>query len=256
MVILVPTGYAAYSIKPQSTAVPDPIKSKSSTCGFEEMQLHVGDRMQIELPLGINPGPHFTTLIGYLPGHSVLLRTPLLQNLPIPIREGEQALVRTFSGQNAYTFESLVERVNRVPFPYLHLSYPHAAQRTVIRGALRVRVSLAATIGNPARFGDALPTAATIVDLSNSGALVEAGNGLGEAGDTVELAFKFVVQPNDYEVKLVTPAEIQSARRIAREDGGEVFSYGIRFATLRATESLLLQSFVQQVLLADRSRVV
>jgi hypothetical protein len=36
----------------------------------------------------------------------------------------------------------------------------------------------------------------------------------------------------------------------------EVFSHGVRFSRLHATEALLLQSYIQQVLLSDRSRVV
>jgi hypothetical protein len=35
-----------------------------------------------------------------------------------------------------------------------------------------------------------------------------------------------------------------------------VFTHGVRFAKLRSTEGLLLQSYIQQVLLDDRSRVV
>jgi archaeosine-15-forming tRNA-guanine transglycosylase len=51
--------------------------------------------------------------------------------------------------------------------------------------------------------------------------------------------------------------EIQSVRKTRRERRPEeVFTHGVRFAKLRSTEGLLLQSYVQQVLLDDRSRVV
>ncbi len=76
-------------------------------------------------------------------------------------------------------------------------------------------------------------------------------------GESIELAFKFLVQPNDYEVKLVTPAQIQSGPKPKSGQGrDESLSHGVRFAKLRATEALLLQSYIQQVLLTDRSRVV
>jgi hypothetical protein len=46
-------------------------------------------------------------------------------------------------------------------------------------------------------------------------------------------------------------------RRIKKGKGqDELFSYGVRFNKLHATEGLLLQSYIQQVLLSDRSRVV
>ena len=47
---------------------------------------------------------------------------------------------------------------------------------------------------------------------------------------------------------------VRKMRRERRLD--EVFTHGVRFTKLRPTEGLLLQSYVQQVLLDDRSRVV
>ena len=231
--------------------------SKVSTCSLESMQLHVGDRLQLELLTDSTRSHYYTTLIGYVSGHSVLMRTPQVQNLPIPVREGEPVLVRTFSGRHAYTFESKVDRVCRAPYPYLHLAYPAQVQQTLIRGALRVRVNLTATALNAAKQGEALPSASTIADLSISGALLEAEKSLGEVGEALELAFKFLVQPNNYEVKLATQVDIQSVRKTSRERRlEEVFTHGVRFAKLRPTEALLLQSYIQQVLLDDRSRVV
>lgn len=221
------------------------------------MQLHVGDRLQMELLTDSTRSHYYTTLIGYVPGHSVLARTPMMQNLPVPIREGTPVLIRTFSGRHAYTFESKVLRVCRSPYPYLHLAHPVRVQQTQIRGALRVRVNLTGTATNPARQGAALPTPTLIADLSISGALLEADKSMGEVGETLELAFKFMVQPNNYEVKLAAPVEIQSVRKTRRERKlDEIFTHGVRFAKLHATEALLLQSYIQQVLLADRSRVV
>ncbi|MGQ0579841.1 MAG: flagellar brake protein [Betaproteobacteria bacterium] len=231
--------------------------SKISTCSLESMQMHIGDRLQVELLTDSTRSHHYTTLIGYVPGHSLLMRTPQVQNLPIPVREGEPVLVRTFSGRHAYTFESTVDRVCRAPYPYLHLAYPSQVQQTLIRGALRVRVNLPATALNAAKQGEALPSASTIADLSISGALLEAEKSLGEVGETLELAFKFLVQPNNYEVKLATQMQIQSVRKTSRERRLEdLFTHGVRFAKLRPTEALLLQSYIQQVLLDDRSRVV
>jgi len=242
---------------PQPAHVTTLDPSNISICSLESMQLHVGDRLQLELLTDSTRSHYYTTLIGYVSGHSVLLRTPQVQSLPIPVREGEPVLVRTFAGRHAYTFDSTVGRVCRNPYPYLHLAYPAKVQQTLIRGALRVRVNLTATALNAAIQGEALPSALTIADLSISGALLEAEKSLGEAGETLELAFKFLVQPNNYEVKLATPVVIKSVRKTKRERRpDEVFTHGVRFAKLRSTEGLLLQSYIQQVLLDDRSRVV
>src|SRR4029079_10643969 len=106
-------------------------------------------RLQLELVTGNARSHYYTTLIGYVPGHSVLIRTPLVQNLPVPVPEGAVVLVRHFSGRHAFTLESRVERVCRSPYPYIHLAYPAQVQQTLIRGALRVSVALPGTVSGP-----------------------------------------------------------------------------------------------------------
>jgi len=231
--------------------------SKISTCSFEAMQLHVGERLQLELTADIARNHYYTTLIGFVPGHSVLVRTPLVQNLPIPVPEAAGVLVRAFSGRHAFTMESRIDRVCRSPYPYMHLAYPAQVQQTLIRGALRVRVALPGIASDSNEQVDDPSRAVILSDLSVSGAQLETEQSLGETGENFGLAFKFVVQPNNYEVKLTTSAQIQSVRKIRKGKGPEeVFSHGVRFSKLHATEGLLLQSYIQQVLLSDRSRVV
>ena len=231
--------------------------SKISTCSFEATQLQVGERLQLEFVGDSSRSHYYTTLIGFVPGHSVLVRTPLVQNLPIPVPEGVNVVVRAFSGRHAFTLESRIDRVCRLPYPYMHLAYPAQVQQTLIRGALRVRIALPGTVFSPTERADAPTRAVVLSDLSASGAQLETELSLGEPGEKFGLAFKFVVQPNNYEVRLATSAQIQSARKIKRGKGPEeLFSLGVRFNKLHATEALLLQSYIQQVLLSDRSRVV
>ncbi len=239
------------------TQVTDLDAAKISTCSFEAAQLQVGERLQLELVADSSRSHYYTTLIGFVPGHSVLIRTPLVQNLPIPVPEGANVLVRAFSGRHACTMESRIDRVCRSPYPYMHLAYPAQLQQTLIRGAMRVRIALPATASIPTDEADAAPRAVVLSDLSVSGAQLETEQSLGKPGEKFGLAFKFVVQPNNYEVRLATSAQIQSARKIKRGKGPEeLFSLGVRFNKLHATEALLLQSYIQQVLLSDRSRVV
>ena len=232
-------------------------QSKISTCSFEAAQLHAGERLQLELVADSSRSHYYTTLIGFVPGHSVLIRTPLMQNLPIPVPEGADVLVRAFSGRHAYTVESRVDRVCRSPYPYMHLAYPAQVQQTLIRGALRVRIALPGVASSTVEQADAPPRAVVLSDLSVSGAQLETEQSLGEPGEKFGLAFKFVVQPNNYEVKLTASAQIQSVRKVKKGKGPEeLFSHGVRFNRLHATEGLLLQSYIQQVLLSDRTRVV
>ncbi len=232
-------------------------QSKVPTCSFEATQLHVGERLQLELVADSSRSHYYTTLIGFVPGHSVLIRTPLVQNLPLPVPEGTGVLIRAFSGRHAFTLHSRVDRVCRSPYPYMHLAYPAQVQQTLIRGALRVRVALPGTTSSLKEQVDEQPGAVVLSDLSVSGAQLETDLSLGAPGEKFGLAFKFVVQPNNYEVKLTTSAQIQSVGKIRKGNGPEEqFSHGVRFNKLHATEALLLQSYIQQVLLSDRSRVV
>lgn len=228
-----------------------------SQTSLDRLQLHIGDRLQLEMAVNGERSQYFTLLIGYVPGHSILVRTPVLQNLPVPVREGEQVIVRSFSGRHAASFETAVLKASRAPFPYLHLAYPAQVRQAVIRGALRVRAGLAGTAVSTDFTGSDEPVPVTIADLSISGAQLECASLLGEAGCPLELAFKFTLQPNNYEVRLMTNAEIQSAKKGVRAGGtDEVYTHGVRFSRLHTTESLLLQNYIQQVILTDRSLVI
>ena len=219
--------------------------------------MQVGERLQLELGTDPARNHYYTTLIGFVPGHSILVRTPLVQNLPIPVPEGVSVLVRAFSGRHAFTLESRVDRVCRSPYPYMHLAYPSQVQQTLIRGALRVRIALPGVVFNSTQADDASPHTVLLSDLSVSGAQLETQASLGDPGEEFGLTFKFLVQPNNYEVKLTNSVRIQSVRKVRIGKGPEeVFSHGVRFNKLHATEGLLLQSYIQQVLLSDRSRVV
>lgn len=232
-------------------------RAKATTCSFEAAQLHVGERLQLELIADSARNHYYTTMIGFVPGHSVLIRTPLVQNLPVPVPEGAGVLVRAFSGRHAFTMESRVDRVCRTPYPYIHLAYPAEVQQTLIRGDLRVRVAISGTASAASEGTDDKTSAVVISDLSVSGAQLESEAPLGEANEKIALSFRFLVQPNNYEVKLATSVQLQNVRKVRKGNAAkEMYSHGVRFGRLHATEALLLQSYIQQVLLADRSRVV
>jgi c-di-GMP-binding flagellar brake protein YcgR len=224
---------------------------------LEDLQLLVGDRLQLEIPADGSRSQHFTPLIGYVKGVSLLVRTPAIKSTPIPVRDGEHVLVRGFSGRSAFSFETAVSRSCLAPLPYLHLAYPAAVQVTAIRDALRVRVGLQGTAQNLDRDPGRVPIACTVADLSVNGAQLESRQILGMTGERLQVFFTFLLQPNGYEVKLSPQASIQTARSIGSgQEEGNTHTYGMRFDNLHNTESLLIQSYVQQTVLTDRSKLV
>lgn len=234
-----------------------PPSSTADICSFEDIQLQIGDRVQLETQSDGTRTRHFTSLIGYAKDASVLVHTPMVQNFPLPVREAESILVRAFSGRSAFAFETAVTKTSRSPFPYLHLAFPNVVRTVVIRGALRVRSDLTGTAVNLARNPGGVPQPCTIADLSVSGAQLDSPSAIGSAGERLQVFFKFTLAPAGYEVKLSPEAMVQSCRKMLDEKtGADFFRHGLHFEGVRTTESLLVQSFIQQVMLSDRSRLV
>jgi c-di-GMP-binding flagellar brake protein YcgR len=225
-------------------------------CSFEQTQLQIGDRLQVELLSDPARTHYFTALIGHVPGVSVLIRTPAVRGEAVEVREGEGVLLRAFSGRSVYAFETTVLRTCPLPFPYLHLNYPKLVRANPIRGAERVRVGLKGTALNPEYDPEGIPVGCVVGDLSVTGAQLECPSKLAEKGGRLQIFFGFKLEPNGYEVKLTPEAEVQSVRTYRDgQTGDEMYSYGVRFGSMHATESLLLQSYIHQVLLSDRTRI-
>lgn len=134
-------------------------------CPFTAMKPKVGQRIEFQIaPAALHPRL-FTHLIGYEPGESVLVRTPLENNLPVNVHEGQAVLVRSFDGTRAYAFETTVQRICIAPFLYLHLGYPPEIQFLQVRQDARVPVRLLAE----ARAGGSWIPALVLVQCLKNG---------------------------------------------------------------------------------------
>lgn len=219
---------------------------------FEDLRLQVDHRLQIELP-DPNMGEHFyTRLLGYLKGGSLIVKLPTAWNGKVPINESDTVTVRGFSGRIAYAFSADILKVRYAPYPYCHLSFPTSIQGAEIRKAVRVKVNFPARLINPRLSADNA-IEANISDLSAMGVQVDSTDIPGIAGDTVSLAFRFWLQPNDYEVNFNATGVIQSA--LPNEDATG-WQSGIRFQGMRATEAILLQHLLYEHLIEKRANIV
>lgn len=112
-----------------------------SSFPFEAMSLKVGDRLQAQPPTKVSAERCFVRLIGYLEDLSMLITTPATVNsVRLQLMEGDQLVMRVFSSQNAFGFASEVQRICKLPYSYLHISFPKKVQGTVIRKAARVKI--------------------------------------------------------------------------------------------------------------------
>lgn len=215
-------------------------KKDIKQCRFEDMHLQVGQRVEIQrIPPGINPRL-FSSVIGYAPGESLLVRTPLHNKLLPDLQEGDRLYVRASSGTQAFGFATTVQRLCIAPFHYMHLAVPGEIQCVDIRRDQRFAVNILAEI--KVAGGDWQP--ALMRDLAEGGSLVEAAHAVGEPGTAVELRFTIPAGHAEQEATLTLPGKVHKVEAIHREDGLHAHRHGIEFEGLGGSDALLLQNFL------------
>jgi len=210
---------------------------------FYDMNLKAGDRIQLAPPASIGADRHIVKLIGYLDPVSILVTTPVVNNVPVPLLKDDEIVARIFSGKNAFGFACSVTRVCKLPFEYLHLSFPQEIQGAVIRKSPRIRLRIIATITSPDNPA-AEPASGMIVNISSSGALVDARKPLGEKGRKLHLTFR--VNLHNLDVLLQTDAVIRSVFTDADAGGAKALHHGIEFEALQPNDAMLLHSLIYQ----------
>ena len=214
-------------------------------CSFDEMKLQVGSRLEIQrIPPGLNPRL-FSRVIGYAPGESLLVRTPMQHKLPADLFEGDKVYVRVFSDTRAFGFASSVQRLCIAPFLYMHLTVPDEVQCVEIRHGRRLPIKLLAQ----ARVAGGEWQPVLMLDLGEGGSQIETMHVLGEAGAPVELRFGFPLPHFEQEVTLSVPGKLHPGEAQQREDGLRDYRYGVEFDALGGNEALLLQNFLFNLLL-------
>lgn len=207
---------------------------------FDDMQLRVGERMQIKLPPKLGGGFKIVRLIGYIENRSLLVSAPDVGADEAPLVEGDLIEVRIFGGQAAFSFPSYVDRIVKLPVVYLHLTFPDRILGKAVRMARRVRTQLQARIESAAGTLDG-----TITNLSASGAEIVSHGDPGKLNDTLTLGFGVTAHG------VVSPFKIRAVIRSLRQsgpDGGATARLGVEFQELSITELYQLNAFIYQEL--------
>ena len=217
---------------------------------FADMHLTVGDRLQIECPSATGMGRAFVRVVGYLEPASILVTAPMVGNTRIDLVEHDLVVVRVFSRKSAFAFRASVLRACRLPFHYLHLSFPQVIQGSVIRKATRVRADLPVTITRT-DSPDAVP--GTILNISSTGLLLRTQATIGERDGQVRLQFNLPL--HDIDTRLELDASIRNVREEAVEEGTE-FQYGLDFHELPPNDRMMVKSFVYQTIIEYPRRII
>ena len=154
---------------------------------------------------------------------------------------GTRYTIQGFTGQYDFRFESAALGTFEVPFVYALLAWPEAVQARQVRQALRVRTLLPAQLA-PGQGRNGEMQAASVLDLSASGALVETMNPMGEVGDPIRISF--VVEAEGEKSQITTEALVCHRSTL---EGPNRERLGLSFRALPKNERLLLSVYLHEM---------
>ena len=208
-----------------------------------QLNLEVGDIMQLQPMIPDVTERYAVRVIGYLPGQSLIVTAPEHKGKVILVREGQRFAVRVLIGGSVYGFVASVLRSSSQPYPYLHLSYPMDVESIVVRNAPREAIRLKAVARNAKqpREGEHMHPV-EVLDLSSTGACLASAVNFAEIGDMLELQMRLKV----YELEEDLAVAVDVRNKVPPKPGARDarFRYGVEFRALKPYEKLLIYSFV------------
>lgn len=191
-----------YTDKRPATAdqpdMPEQTQQELAVLSLDQTKLKIGDSMQLQFQTGTGKSRCHVTLIGYVPGQSVIVSMPVMDGRPMPMREGQNLNARFFSGKNAYAFSAVVRKTTRAPYPYLHLSYPAEVRGLVVRSSPRAQ----ARISCQASTEDGSSYRCIARDISTGGALIACREQMGEVGEKLLLRLPVKIGADEHMLHL------------------------------------------------------
>ncbi|MDP2805329.1 MAG: flagellar brake protein [Gallionellaceae bacterium] len=243
--------FAAAKVLPEQAAVDQANKQYT----FDDMRLKVEDRLLLEPPakLGLDKLP--VRVLGYLRGASLIVTTPFTPTgQRLQLIENETVVMRSFSGQNAFAFACNVVRICRLPYEYLHLSFPENIQGMMIRKAPRVKTRIIAAVHDSHSASDK-QTSALISDISAKGISLDSKQQLGEKGEVLNIAFR--VQLHNVEAFLALKGVIRAVIKNDEPDSkSPPVRHGIEFQDLPSNDSVVLQSMIYQQMIENPDKLM
>jgi len=217
-----------------------------STAPAANLDLQVGEALQIQFMDDETRGQFYVKVIGFLPDRSVMVTTPEKGGQAMSVREGRAVLARSFSGEHARGFTCAVLRSCTQPYAYLHLSYPNKVETMLERQSSRVRSALAVGVRPAGAAADARDVPAVIRDISITGAQLLASASVGHAGDRVTVRARLPIEKiGDQAVEL--PALVRNSQEETEvRDSLWHFRCGIEFEPLDAQTTLILRAYLYE----------
>lgn len=209
---------------------------------FEDMKLIYGYPLQLQTSNSAGQPERFSCrLIGCLPGRSILLSVPKLAGKLVRFRNGQKLVARLMVDNGIGIFASVVETQTADPYPILHISYPDNVSFKGIRGATRVAIDEPVKIMNLTVISD-LELTGNVVDVSVTGARIEAAKAFGEIGHKIQVTMNVAVANINRDLTL--EGIIRSRGEPDPQNPGNGVAYGVEFIEPEEDKRLLLYAFV------------
>jgi len=211
-----------------------------------DLDLHVGETLQVQFMDDETRGQFYVKVIGFLPDRSVMVTTPEKGGQAMHVREGRAVLARSFSGEHARGFTCAVLRSCVQPYAYLHLSYPNKVETMLERQASRVRSALAVGVRPAGAAADSRDVPAVIRDISLTGAQLLASAAVGHSGDRVTIRARLAIAKiGDQAVDL--PALVRNSQEETEvRDSLWHYRCGVEFEPLDPQTTLILRAYLYE----------
>jgi len=209
------------------------------------LKILVGGTLQLQ-KAGDDTGERYaSTVIGFVPGKSLLVTPPMVNDKSALVREGQQFAVRMIEGCYIQAFVAKVIHNTSVPYPYIHLSFPQEVEYIRIRNADRTDTDIPVVTRNiklPDEKDNWKP--ASIKDISATGARFESMSKIGEKDDVLLIRFKLSVCSHEEEMELQTTIKnVEEPSDVGADEWG-VFVFGTQLIEPSRLEQALIQSYV------------
>ena len=204
--------------------------------------LKVGDRLQLCTPYDDDEHRYPVTVIGWIPGKSIILEPPRHLNWQLLVRRDQQFTIRLFSGRSAFAFVAHILCISDQPYDHIHLSYPAEVHAAPVRRAERALVDLAAEVRVE---NTEHPFTAKMLDASVLGARIRATADLGDVGDSIVVFFHLKAGGKEWPLSL--PSIIRNKQSPNNTNGdSSPIDYGLEFQSVDDNQALILTSFLYE----------
>ncbi|HEC29009.1 MAG TPA: flagellar brake protein [Gammaproteobacteria bacterium] len=208
----------------------------------DKLKLTIGDALQLQFVADEQKRRHYSKVIGYLEGHSVLITTPRVEGNIMLVREDQRVIVRMMTGNQVYGFNTQITSSNLRPYAYLHLAYPKELEHITVRKAQRVTTRLIASAElETAENAERVTHPVSVIDVSTNGAMFESAIRLGEVGDIITLSAKLKVGEKEEYISI--PCIIRNIKQTG--DSGKI-NHGLEYQLLEQNEHFIIYGYVYE----------